>query len=220
VSVALVALSDGRPGVSEAIASLSLLRGGPVTEYWFHDDSGDTGFRRSLMDVYQGWSHLGYGPRRGFTGMMRHVRGVLAKRTKADHIFWFETDFTLTRTVDLDDMARVLDEHPDLVQLALRRQPWSAPELAAGGVIEQWPFAYTDQSDGDLTWLEHRLYWTCNPSLFPRRILDVPWPEQEGSEAAFRFGVLADPAARAGYWGPRDTGTWCVHSGTRTGKGY
>ena len=58
--------------------------------------------------------------------------------------FIVEDDFTAERSIDLAAMQQVMDDRPGLVQMALRRQAWSAPELEAGGVIEQHPDDYTD----------------------------------------------------------------------------
>jgi hypothetical protein len=124
-------------------------------------------------------------------------------------------------------MADILDLHPEIVQLALRRQPWNRTEIDAGGVVEVNPEAYVDAAgrvDGRMQqWLEHRLFWTTNPSLFQRDLLNqFEWPMVEHSEGIFTRQVLADsPINRFGYWGDRDSGEWVRHIGEhRVGTGY
>ena len=120
-------------------------------------------------------------------------------------------------------MMRVLDYHPHLTQLALRRQPWNATEAAAGGIVQSNPRAYVECCDTDgNVWLEHRLFHTTNPSLVPRRVLAThPWPTVPHSEGVFSADVFTDPKAHAGYWGARESGEWVRHIGiVRAGRGY
>lgn len=217
---AVVVLSDGRPGVSACIESLNRHVEGRVVERWLHDDSGDPVFRDGLFVAHPGWTHIGAGPRRGFTGMMRYVRGHVAERTRADYVFWVEADFTLTRDVRLDDLAWVLAANQQIEQMALVRQPCNAVEKSAGGVIESWPHKYVDRSDGRSHWLEHRLFWTCNPHLARASSLRRQWPDRHGSEEAYGRALFADPLVTCGYWGSRGDGPWCMHHGGRIGTGY
>jgi hypothetical protein len=119
-------------------------------------------------------------------------------------------------------MALVLDHHPDLVQLALRRQPWNPEEQAAGGIVEQHPDDYTEREWRGHRWLAHRRFFTTNPSLYRTDLIRTEeWPDVEHSEGMFTHQLLADPLVSFGFWGARDSGEWCTHIGhQRVGTGY
>lgn len=229
-SVAVLVITDGRERyLAETIRSAQTHLRGPVTEWWMYDDTGDTEVRSRLRSRYDWFSHFNAGPRQGFGGAIRAAWSKLAAESTATHVFHVEQDFRFLRDVDLGDMASVLDDHPQLAQLALRRQPWNEAELAAGGVVELHPDAYADYwDDQDRAWLEHRLFWTTNPSLFRISMCSLPWPMGDQSEGRFTHRVLAagTPEApaelvRFGCWGDRASGVWVEHLGhERKGHGY
>ena len=102
-------------------------------------------------------------------------------------------------------MARVLASEPYLAQMALRRQPWNAEERAAGGIVEQHPEDFYDRWTGQHEWLEHRRFFTTNPCLYRRQLLEHGWPE--GTESEGHFSIqLRDLGYSFGYWGARDSG--------------
>ena len=73
-----------------------------------------------------------------------------------------------------------------------------------------------DRTTGAYQWMEHRQFFTTNPSLVPRRIIDLGWPEGERSEAAFNAWCIDhDPTAAAGLWGRRDDEPLAHHAGGR-----
>jgi hypothetical protein len=144
-------------------------------------------------------------------------------------VFHLEQDFTFNYPVDLTWMAETLDNHPHLAQLALLRQPWNPLEVAAGGIVEMCPDGYT-QAVGHrgAAWLEHRMYFTTNPSMYRRALMEVGWPEGQESEGRFGlrlfgcgFGGIPGPDVRCGYWGTRAGGPWVHHIGDeRSGRDY
>jgi hypothetical protein len=129
-------------------------------------------------------------------------------------VFHLEDDFTFNRPVDLGAMAASSIENPNLVQLALRRQPWNDEERAAGGIVEQHP----DDYDRPLRphgheWLEHRRFFTTNPSLYRRSLCALGWPDVEQSEGHFTH-QLTRPRRALRVLGPRHSGEWVTHIGT------
>lgn len=157
--------------------------------------------------------------RRGFAGAIQ--TGWAHLPADAGYVWHLEDDFQFTRPVDLTAMQRVLDCHPHVVQLALRRQPWNDEERLAGGIVEQWPDQYEDRRDGDAEWLEHRLFFTTNPSLYRADLCRRGWPDAPRSEETFTQQILEDPNARFAFWGARDSGEWVKHVGVeRVGCGY
>jgi hypothetical protein len=227
--IAVVVFTDGRDYLRQCLDSTTDMFTGPVTEWWMHDDTGDDRYRAELQARYPTWRHIGVGPRRGFGGAIQHVWRVLRVTSSARHVAHVEDDFTFRRPVDLAAMAAVLDAQPYLAQMVLRRQPWSGEEHAAGGVVERHPEAYAQRfDDTGRAWLEHRLFWSTNPSLYRRTILGLEWPYGDQSEGRFGLRLLEHgmhgipgPDVRFGYWGRGGDGPHVDHIGAvRVGTGY
>lgn len=201
---------------------------GHVTEWWMFDDSADEPYRASLRRRYPTFTVFDAGPRQGFAGAIQAAWARLRSDSAADHVLHLEQDFELTRAVNVDRMAAVLDACPYLVQMALRRQAWSATEVAAGGLVELNPDAYAEQYRLGERWLEHRLFFTTNVSLYRRSLMTMLWPQVPRSEGMFTMHLLghgspeaAGDDVRFGYWGARVSGVWAEHIGhQRAGKGY
>ena len=66
MTVALLVMTDGRYGyLGPCVASAAEhLRGGPITEWWMHDDTGDPAQRRALAAHLPHFEQIGAGPRR------------------------------------------------------------------------------------------------------------------------------------------------------------
>lgn len=159
--------------------------------------------------------------RLGFGGAIREGWRQLLE-THVDYVWHAEGDFTYNRPIPLADMREVLDAHPHLVQLSLRRQPWNQQETAAGGQVEIDPAGYTDREWRGHEWLEHSKNFTTNPSLYPRWVMEEGWPRGRESEGRFGGGLIKRrPELRFAYWGSRGSGEWCRHIGAvRKGHGY
>lgn len=156
--------------------------------------------------------------RRGFGGA---IAAGWAAIGDTDWIFHLEDDFLFTRHVDVRAMTRVLEHHPDLVQMALRRQPWNEEEKAAGGIVELHPGQYTSCGEGTVFWLEHRMFFTTNPCLYPKWVRDRSWPQCDYSEGVFTHQLFADPNLKSAFWGKAEDPPWVFHIGQhRTGTGY
>jgi hypothetical protein len=227
--ICVLVVTDGREDyLSACVESASANLTGPITERVMYDDTGDPDYRRDLARRYPGWRHINAGPRQGFGGAIRAAWSYLAEHSRARWVFHLEQDFTFNRPVDLAAMARALHDHPHLVQLALRRQPWNDQERQAGGIVEQHPDAYTEVHAPYGSWLEHHLFFTTNPCLYRRTLCSVGWPEGGNSEGHFGFHLRqhGSPEApgdlvRFGYWGTRDSGEAVNHIGhQRAGIGY
>lgn len=218
--ITLLVMTDGRRDcITEAIASADTALVGPVSRRIIHDDSGDPGYQAWLTETFTGFELVATDGRAGFGGAIRNAWQHISTDTR--FVFHLEDDFTLNRPVDLTAMADVLDRHPHLVQLALRRQPWNADELAAGGIVEQHPADFADCTDGVNHWLEHRRFFTTNPSLYRSTLCKQPWPRGHESEGRFTHHLLASPKVRFGYWGSRASGEAVTHIGhQRVGVGY
>lgn len=223
-SICVLVMTDGRPGyIGEAIASLTENLDGPITRRVIHDDSGDPAVHDRLRDQFPDW-HLATTPgRSGFGGAYRHAWQHIVRHVTEPFVFSTEDDFTYNRAVNLHAVAALLDDLPHVAQVALQRQPWSGPEIEYGGVVGLNPDAYTDREHGGWPWLEHRQFWTTNPSLHRASICERGWPPDPKSEAAFAAALFADPTITVGYWGQREDDPWVTHIGNdrhRQAKGY
>lgn len=229
MTIAVLVITNGREEcLAETVQTMMRHLVGPVTEWWMFDDTGDERYRTGLVRRYPTFSHIHEGPPQGFGGAIRRAWAVLRIGSSARYVFHVEDDFRFLRPVDLGAMATVLEQRPEVAQMALRRQPWNADERAAGGVVERDPDAFTEYADAGHRWLAHRAFWTTNPSLYRRTLCGVGWPTGDHSEGRFGLQLLEQgtPEAtaeqvRMGYWGARSSGVWVEHIGhRRIGGGY
>jgi hypothetical protein len=221
--ILLCVITDGRRDcIVNTIPSALKHLDGYISRKVIYDDSGDKEHRAWLAEQFADfeivWAPNG---RQGFGGAIRYLWLWLTANTDEPYVSHLEDDFTFRRRVDLRAQMDVLREHPNFVQIALRRQAWNAAEKAAGGVIEQDPHAYVEVCDGFNVWLEHRKFFTTNPSLYCRGLCERGWPDGPESEGRFTALRLEDPDVRFAYWGSRASDEWVTHIGTeRHGSGY
>lgn len=155
----------------------------------------------------------------GFAGAIRDGWDQI-QDLDADYVFHLELDFTFNGPVDLPGMIGVLDRHPEIAQVSLKRQPWNDREKAAGGIVEADRDDFTERRDDEAVWTEHRRYWTTNPCVYSTRWCRLGWPQEPRSEGVFTHRLLKDPLLRFAIWGaPLDPPT-VTHLCDRIGHGY
>jgi len=230
--ITLLVMTDGRDDLLEqTLKSFDTMVSGPINERYLFDDTGDAAHLAALVSRYEGYHVIGTGKRNGFGEAVHHAWQHVARRSRNPYVFHLEDDFTFARHVDLWAMAELLSRHRYIAQVALRRQPWNDHEIEMGGVVECNPLEYVERWGDDMpaAWLEHRLFWTTNPSLFRRELLDAGWlGVYEQAEGRFTHLLLSEgfdgaswPEVRFAYWGARDSGVWVHHEGAvRNGEGY
>lgn len=139
----------------------------------------------------------------------------------ADWVFHLELDFVFNTAVPFDRMLAILQAHPYLAQIALKRQPWNDRERAAGGIVEADPDDFTQLTESGDIWTEHRRFWTTNPCLYSANWCRQPWPQESESEGKWTHRLLADPKLRFGLWGAKFDPPMVTHIGAeRQGVGY
>lgn len=158
-----------------------------------------------------------------------------------DYVFHLEEDWRFLEPIDVRWLVSILDgadrgrgaeppvirnpeEFPRIAQAALKRGPVNAVERAAGGLVELWPRDYIDAGvitpDGATPYLQHRLFFTTNPSLYRSELMMLGWPDCARSEAEFTRELLGWGYAFA-FYGSRQSPPSVEHTGTqRTGVGY
>jgi hypothetical protein len=217
----LLVMTDGRLDcIEQTIESARTHLLGEVTYKVIHDDTGDEAHRDHLRRLFPDFTVIGQPTRQGFGGAIRSAWAHLRDRTER-FVFHLEDDFTFNEDLPVYLMQKVLNRNPNLVQMALRRQPWNDAERAAGGIIEQHPDDYIDCSDGISDWLEHRRFFTTNPSMYRIGLIEKGWPEGDHSEGVFGLKLCENPVVRFGYWGRRTDQPKVHHIGDhRAGTGY
>lgn len=227
--IALLVMTDGRRDLIRRTVVSALANARPAgvfSEYWIHDDSGDQEYQAWLLATFPAdmigmrWRLIITSGRAGFGGAIQNAWEHLVAKSSARFVFHLEDDFTFNRPFDLHAMADILERRPELAQMALRRQAWNEAEIAAGGVVESNPDAYNERSERSQTWLEHRLFFTTNPSLYRFDLMRRGWPNGRQSEGVFTHKLLDDDYS-FGYWGHKTDEPWVTHTGTeRAGTGY
>lgn len=208
MSVALVVVTDGRwQYLEEMLRSARRFLNYPFAHLRLVDDSG--GGRTVVWP--DGFEVIRHPQRRGLAAAVQTAWSGLPP--EIDLVFHLEDDFVFAEPVDVDAMAMMLKEHGRLAQLVLKRQPWSPPEVAAGGIIETAPGEYR-QRDG---WVEHTRIFSLNPCLIPREVVDLGWPD--GNEAEMT-GRLVAGGWTFGFWGRREDPPRVLHVGVQRSSAW
>lgn len=157
----------------------------------------------------------------GYVRSTQRLWRYIDSRVKADYVFLAEDDFIYLREVDLGQMVKTLARKSALRQVALLREAAYAREQEPGDHILSWDReSFQLVREGQAAWLEHRNFWTMNPSLFRRDLVAKnPWPTSQNSERLFGDRIFSDKGARVAFWGSGDA--WLRHIGeTRAGGPY
>jgi hypothetical protein len=210
--IALILVGDGRKEYLErAVESLREQIRYPFVARIMVDDSGDRVHAAHLAKTYPEFTHVRHQRRKGTVKAVQSG-WKRALRTGATHIFHTEEDFTYDVPIDLDELADLLEWDPQLAQVVLKRDPYSWPEIEAGGFMELRPSQYVDRDSPVGPWVDHRKLFSSNPSLIPRQVVQL------GFVGEANFGkVCVDAGYRFAYWGrttdpPRVTHIGAVRS--------
>jgi hypothetical protein len=204
----------------ESLASLeSRIAGGPVVQRVVYSDWSPA-YQAELESIAAAFGYYVAGEGRlGYTGSRRALWTYLSRRAKGDYVFATEDDFVYDRTIDLPALIDILRADPGLAQVALLRDAYYPKEREKGGILG-WP---RDQfrevgTNGDAR-LEHRLFFTANPSLLRRSLTRNPWPTGASSERLFGDRLLRDKATRFAFYGTGEAHVRHIGA-TRAGTGY
>lgn len=200
------------------------------TEVYVYDDGRKTGVeemvRASALSDY--FSAIRVAPAKRFglnraVGFCKATGACFAAAAESPYDWWFhlEDDFEFLRALDLRDLAHVLSLEPNVVQMALMRDAVNDLEKAAGGLYESRRDEFAPRGIASANaWLEHRSYFTTNPSLLRTDIARrYGWPDEDHCEGVYGIKLRElRPHTTFGAWG---TGTpWVRHIGERQGFGY
>lgn len=217
---ALVVLSNGRPLVEQAMTAVQERLTPEPAMTLICDDTGDPAYVAWLRERWpdasiDGHEHLGHGP-----AMARAWRA--AAQLDAEWLLWLEEDMLFHSAIDLSLVADVV-QATGVMQMVFKRPAHFPLEVEHGGMLERFGRkAFTEQVTCGQPWLEHRLFYSLNPHLVRRRMLQRSrWPAVPNSEHHFSRMAFRHPGARVGMWGSWDSAPVVLHAGTeRTGTGY
>lgn len=186
----------------------------PATTLLVVDGPSEEGLRHAT-DEGHWFDEITYLEPTGFCGATEELWD-LASRSANEFVFWLEGDFLFNRIVDIEEIAIVLNERPDIIQMSLLRNAVNAKEVAAGGLVRAYPEWFTHEAG----YMTQRTYWTTNPSLFRRETSAIwKWPLSPECEGLFAHHLKqAIPEVKFGVWGNGEI--WVTHIGQRSGFGY
>lgn len=199
MDVALCVLSDGRfDYLMETLDSLKESNDLPFKQKVILVDgnSDALSFLRKFLPGWQIWANSN---RCGLAYSVKALWKTVEKDMK--YIFHLEEDFTFNEYVDIYRMIEVLEKNPHLAQMLLKRQPWGSEEPKYGGYVEMNPDSYEEKTDGVNVWCEHRNFFSLNPCVIPKRIIDLGW--HDDNERGFASMIFEDPNIKCGLWGSK-----------------
>lgn len=213
-------MTNGRKEYLEKVmATLNNLKG-DFSRIIMHDDSGSKEYRDWLRSKY-GHEVIASSEGKGFGKAIISAWKAIRKDNN-QWVFHLEEDFLIKEPIEAAEMIKVLKNNPHLIQMALLRQPIGGRERQKGGIVNSHPERYFDKSDGVHDWMEHRVNFTTNPSVYRKTLIDrYPWPDTTYSERVISKQIFADPNNFCAYWGKRTDPPKVWHIGDiRTGTGY
>lgn len=187
------------------------------------NDTGDAQYAIQLEQEYgDEWHIISHQQNQGLSGSVRSLWAA-ALLLDADYVFHLEEDFTFNEPIYHEDFKDMMDllNHPSykIAQMALKRQPCNSEEAHAGGFMQLNYQCYTEFHEMGMAWVLHRLFFTLNPSLYPRWVIELGW-EQGWGEKEFGERLFADPSISCGYVGRINNPPLVTHIGNYRGNNW
>ncbi len=184
--IATVVVGDGRrPYLSQALASWESCVTNASDYLIMANDEANSDYCDQLDAELPDW-HLIHTGRVGLAGALCSA-WCAALDTDFDYLLHCEEDFVFQSPVNALELAAILERQPHLAQISLKRQPVNGHEESMGGYIQCAPNAYW-QREG---FIEHHVVFTFNPSLIPRRVVELCLDQPgDGLERGFTDTLL------------------------------
>lgn len=192
----------------------------PFVEKIIVNDCVDEKFKKSVDNLanFYGLRVIHHKEKRGFAGVYDTAWKNLSD---ADFYFGVEDDFIFNEKINIQELIFILQYNRNLAQVCLKRQAWNEEEKRAGGIIEQWPDLYEEKEVGSIKWCEHRLFYSTNPNLTPKHIIEKGWPLVPHSESVFSQQLFRNTNIKCAYFGGKFDKPLVNHFGeTRIGINY
>ncbi len=226
--VLLGVIGNGRKALlDKTLASLKENVNYPFLNKIMINDTGRTGYALQLEEQYAGeWHIISHQFNEGLSGSIRSLWAA-ARLYDVDYIFHVEEDFTFNQPIDIDSMRNILEFNPNIAQVALKRQPCNPAEIEVGGFMQQDPDSYEvsglrslDGDDSDWVFhAKHRNFFTLNPCLYPRWVIDLGW-EQGWGEKEFGERLFADANVQCAFLGKVNDPPLVDHIGNYRGNNW
>jgi hypothetical protein len=224
-------LGNGRKGYLErTIASWESNLIGDVEHKIIFDDSGDA--------KYVKWLNKTFGDRFKIVPVAEKSVGHVAalgfifqyiKQLDVDYVLQLEEDWMLNRPLDISRIATVLQENPNILQMRIPRVVWYAPyhlaDIEAGSQLlhqTNLPKTKTKLRNNDQdSWYEWRgdfYFWSHNPSVFSKKILEESYDSITDDYHEHAFGKLLMkkyPNGTSGFWAKNPYDAYINHIGIR-----
>lgn len=219
-------LTDGRKEyIEQCLPDWILWLDNIIDKKFIIDDSGDKQYRLWLSETFPSFKIIPVSKERsGYSNAMSVVLST-ARFSKSNYCLHIEDDFLLKRQFNIEASISILNSNKNLSQISFMREPWYHNEVESGGLIEAIerdnPDAvFEEKNTNGYDWIEHKSYWTCNPSIFPRWLCSFKWPTGDWSESRFSRKVLSS-GRTSGILGSRSDQPYVEHIGRhRSGKKY
>lgn len=213
-------LTDGRKEyIEECLPAWIDWLDNSIHKKFIIDDSGDKEYRLWLSKTFPSFNIVPVSRERsGYSAAMSTVL-TTARLSKNNYCLHIEDDFVLKRKFDINASISILNSNNQLSQISFMREPWYHNEIESGGLIEaierdNLDAVFQQKNTNGYDWIEHRSYWTCNPSIFPRWLCSFRWPSGDWSESRFSRKIF-NSGRTAGVLGLRGDRPYVEHIGRR-----
>jgi hypothetical protein len=210
-----IIISDGRKEYFEqTVESFNRLMTPAPKGTLISDDSQDPAFAEWLDATFSGPEYIiKHHPSK--TGLCGSVEWAWANiPSDCQFVHHLEEDFILEQPVNLKEIAFALERAHWLCQVWLMRHPWYTVEVEAGGIYQhRSPKAWQVRSmlyewndpNYPIYWTEYNWgrFWTQNPCLYPKRIINRGYPKGPYCEEAMAQWVW-DYGMKSAFWGRPD----------------
>jgi hypothetical protein len=224
-------LGNGRKGYLErTIASWESNLVGDVEHKIIFDDSGDA--------KYIEWLNKSFGDRFKIVPVGAKPMGQVAalgfifkyiKELDVDYVIQLEEDWMLKRPLDISRIATVLHNDTNILQMRIPRVVWYAPynvvDIKAGSILlhhTNIPGTKTEVRNNEQdSWYEWRgdfYFWSHNPNVFSKKILDENYESITDKKHELSFGKLLMekyPNGTSGFWAKNPYDAYINHIGIR-----
>ena len=181
------------------------------------NDTGNVDYSSQLLREYgDEWHIISHQVNQGLSGSIRSL-WEFAKDLDVDYIFHLEEDFTFYEQIEIEKLLSAFDSN--IAQVSLKRQPVNYEEAHYGGFMERDRHTYVEYKKGDVAYSAHRNFFTLNPGLYPRWIVDLGW-ESGWGEKEFGDRLFLNSDVKCAYYGTVDDPPKVNHIGSYRGENW
>jgi uncharacterized protein YifE (UPF0438 family) len=181
------------------------------------NDSGVDEYHFQLLDRYgSDYKIISHKTNRGLSGSVRTLWEI-ADELDIDYIWHQEGDFTFNENINVNTLLNIFD--PYIAQVTLKRQPVNNEEANYGGFMQRDRASYDQVYRGNIKYSTHRNFFTLNPGLYPRWVINLGW-EQGWGEKEFGERLFSNHLVKCAYYGWVDDPPLVNHIGVYRGGNW